>query len=94
MGINERTMRRTMGNNEKYNGITTSGCSRGKEAMGEISHASKAKRARSERSGRANVTLHLMPCATRAANASGIESLPAIQGAPLSDAKSPAAAAA
>jgi hypothetical protein len=31
-------------------------------------------------SGRANVTLHLLPCATRGRNASGFESIPAIQG--------------
>src|SRR5580658_2128039 len=33
--------------------------------------------------GRANVTLHLLPCATRAGNASDIRSIPAIQGAPI-----------
>jgi hypothetical protein len=31
-------------------------------------------------SGRANVTLHLLPCAARAEGASGIQSIPAIQG--------------
>jgi hypothetical protein len=30
-------------------------------------------------SGRANVTLHLLPCTARAGNASGIQSIPAIQ---------------
>ena len=36
-------------------------------------------------SGRANVTLHLMPCTTRDEKASSIQSIPAIQGATPDD---------
>src|SRR3984957_7020005 len=74
------TMKRTM---TKNNGKKkkSEGCLRPVVSRLGMTAPEKAKRVRSTGSGRANVTLHLMPCALRAANASEIQSIPAIQGA-------------
>ena len=53
--------------------------------------ARKQTRPRPWGSGRANVTLHLLPCAARAGNANGIQSIPAIQGCADRGRMSPAA---
>ena len=48
-------------------------------ARGRCLRGLKSKARPKRGSGRANVTLHLLPCATRAGKASGIRSIPTIQ---------------
>jgi hypothetical protein len=80
------------GNNEKYRRVTTSGCDAGGQAMelrtslptdrACFAGSADEKQNASEAVGseRADVTLHLLPCATSGGNASGIQSIPAIHG--------------
>ena len=96
MGSNEKTMRRTMETmknpGEFQRPVVTPdgrGRWRARGAAGEArvcppgfrtSFGSGKAYARGAGSGRANVTLHLLPCATRGGSANGIQSIPAIQG--------------
>src|ERR1700692_468028 len=79
-------------NNTKNNGKYTSRRNSGRHAIGlcarrwqadpcgDLARLKSKTRPRRCSSGRANVTLHLLPCAARAGNASGIRSIPAVHG--------------
>jgi hypothetical protein len=93
MGINGKTMRTTMESNEKYKPRpTTSGCNARGQARRcaaslraepacwqDPTPLEKQSAPEAGSSGRANVTLNLLPCTARAENASRIRSIPAIQ---------------
>jgi hypothetical protein len=77
MDNNGKNNTKNNGNSRKSGRVLTSGCEAARQAMTALEKQSASKR---WSFGRANVTLHLMPCAARAENASGIQSIPAIHG--------------
>jgi hypothetical protein len=75
-------------NSRKSARLPTSGDVRGEAGNGAAREAGPVAKSKARPKrwgfGRANVTLHLMPCTARAGNASGIRSIPAIHSLPRS----------
>jgi hypothetical protein len=96
MGSNEKNNGKNNGNKQKSGRMPMSGCGAARQATAlcarrcpaeqicwqdlRMNLGAKQSAPEAQGSGRANVTLHLLPCAARAWSASGIRSIPTIQG--------------